>query len=68
MNNKFTELMGKFLDLLGSRRFWLILLGGVMVWLQDGDWKLAVLGVVSAIISFGTIDKFTPASRSEIPN
>ena len=47
----------KFMALFSSRRFWLIILGGVLVWLQTNDWKLGAISAITAIVGVGTIDK-----------
>lgn len=49
----------KITELLSSRRFWLIVLGGILVWLQTNDWKLGAISAITAIVGVGTLDKFS---------
>ncbi len=47
----------KFEALLGSDRFWLLVAGGVLVGLQQNDWKLGAISALTAIVTVGTADK-----------
>ena len=45
-------------EILNSIRFWQLVGASVIVYLQTGDWKLAVITLLGGSTVIGTVDKF----------
>jgi len=49
----------KIKEILGSPRFWQIVVAGLVIWLETNDWKKGVLTILTGSVGVGTIDRFS---------
>jgi hypothetical protein len=52
-------MLNKFKEILNSRRFWEVVGIGIIIFLQSGDWKYAVITILTASVGIDTIDRFS---------
>jgi hypothetical protein len=49
-------MIGKIKELFSSIRFWQIVAASIVIWLQTGDWKIAVISVLTGSVVVGSAD------------
>lgn len=59
------KLLDKFADILTSPRFWMIIVGGVLVGLKNNDWKAGAISALTAVVVVGSADSVATKSAGK---